>query len=472
MTEGSAKKPWTGRFNEPTDAFVEAFTASVDFDKRLQHYDIWGSIAHARMLAKIGVLTQEEAETIVKGLKSIEADIDAGQFEWDIALEDVHMNIEAALTERIGVLGKKLHTGRSRNDQVATDMRLYLRDETDDIVSELTRLQTALLDVAEREAGTIMPGFTHLQTAQPVTFGHHMMAWFEMLNRDHERLCNGRVRIDRSPLGAAALAGTTYPIDPEITASLLGFDEPCVNSLDAVSDRDFVIEFISNCALLLTHLSRFSEELILWSSAQFEFVDLGDAFCTGSSIMPQKKNPDVPELVRGKASRVYGHLIALLSLMKAQPLAYNRDNQEDKEPLFDTVDTVKGCLKVYADMVPGIRVNAERMREAARRGFSTATDLADYLVRKGLPFRDAHEIVGNAVRQGVQSGRDLAEMSLDELRGFSPKIEEDVFDILTLDGSVAARDHLGGTAPKRVRSAVQRARAELHALTHTSASSD
>jgi len=299
-----------------------------------------------------------------------------------------------------------------------------------------------------------------------------MMAWFEMLNRDHERLCSCRVRTDRSPLGAAALAGTTYPIDPEMTAALLHFDEPCANSLDAVSDRDFVIEFISACALLLTHLSRFSEELILWSSAQFEFVDLGDAFCTGSSIMPQKKNPDVPELVRGKASRVYGHLMALLSLMKAQPLAYNRDNQEDKEPLFDTVDTVKGCLKVYADMVPGIQVNAERMREAAHRGFSTATDLADYLVRKGVPFRDAHETVGNAVRKGVESGRGLAEMSVEELRAFSPHINEDVFEILTLEGSVAARDHLGGTAPKRVRTAVQRARAELHALTHTSENGD
>ena len=458
------KKPWTGRFSQPTDAFVEAFTASIDFDCRLYRYDIQGSIAHARMLASVGVLTGDEANAIIDGLESIRTDIDAGRFEWDVALEDVHMNIEAALTQRIGPAGKKLHTGRSRNDQVATDMRLYLRAETDAILAGLTRLQEGLLDIAEREADTVMPGFTHLQTAQPVTFGHHMMAWFEMLQRDHDRLLDCRARINRSPLGAAALAGTGHPIDPTMTAELLGFDEPCANSLDAVSDRDFIVEFLGASALLLAHLSRFSEEFVLWSSAQFDFVDLGDAFCTGSSIMPQKKNPDVPELVRGKTGRVYGHLVSLLTQMKAQPLAYNKDNQEDKEPLFDTVDTVKGCLRVYGDMVPAMTVKREQLREAARRGFSTATDLADYLVRKGVPFRDAHEIVGKAVRHGLDTQRDLAEMNLAELRRFTPAIEADVFQVLTLEGSVSARNHVGGTAPDRVREAVASGRARLDKL--------
>ncbi len=463
--EGASKKPWTGRFSQPTDTFVEAFTASVHFDRRLSRYDIQGSIAHARMLTSVGVLTEDESQAIIDGLESIRADIDAGRFEWDIGLEDVHMNIEAALTQRIGPAGKKLHTGRSRNDQVVTDMRLYLRAEVDAVLAELTHLQETLLVVAEREADTVMPGFTHLQTAQPVTFGHHMMAWFEMLQRDHERLLDCRTRINRSPLGAAALAGTSYPINPRLTAELLGFDEPCTNSLDAVSDRDFVVEFLSACALLLTHLSRFSEELVLWSSAQFDFVDLGDAFCTGSSIMPQKKNPDVPELVRGKTGRVYGHLVSLLTLMKAQPLAYNKDNQEDKEPLFDTVDTVKGCLKVYGDMLSAMKVKRAQLREAARHGFSTATDLADYLVRKGVPFRDAHEIVGKAVRHGLDTHRDLAEMNLEELRHFSPAIEADVFQVLTLEGSISARGHLGGTAPARVREAVAQGRTRLGRLT-------
>jgi argininosuccinate lyase len=462
--EGGSRKPWIGRFDEPTDAFVEAFTASVAFDRRLYRYDIQGSIAHARMLAAVDVLTQDEARAIIAGLESIRADIDAGRFEWNVALEDVHMNVEAALTERIGPVGKKLHTGRSRNDQVATDMRLYLRDEIDRILAELSRLQEAVLAVARREADSVMPGFTHLQPAQPVTFGHHMLAWFEMLQRDHERLLDARTRLNRSPLGAAALAGTSYPIDREMTARLLDFDAPCANSLDAVSDRDFIIEFVSACALLLTHLSRFSEELVLWSCAQFDFVDLGDAFCTGSSIMPQKKNPDVPELVRGKAGRVSGHLVAVLTLMKAQPLAYNKDNQEDKEPLFDTVDTVKGCLRVYGDMVLAMTVKRDSMREAARRGFSTATDLADYLVRRGLAFRDAHEVVGKAVRYGLEQGRDLGEMSLEELQDFSPVIEADVFQVLTLEGSVAARDHLGGTAPAQVRQAAAQAQARLAAL--------
>jgi len=456
-------KPWAGRFTEATDAFVEAFTASVGFDKRLYRHDIMGSLAHARMLTHVGVLTADECQAIVSGLQEIERDIERGAFEWRVSLEDVHMNIEARLTERIGIAGKKLHTGRSRNDQIATDIRLYLRDEIDAIHAELARLQTALLDLAEREADTLMPGFTHLQVAQPITFGHHMMAWFEMLVRDAARLADCRKRVNIMPLGAAALAGTSYPIDRAYSAQLLGFDAPAENSLDAVSDRDFAIEFTAAAALLMTHLSRFSEELILWSSTQFSFVDLPDRFCTGSSIMPQKKNPDVPELVRGKTGRVTGNLIALLTLMKAQPLAYNKDNQEDKEPLFDTIDTVRGSLKVYADMMPALRVKRDNLAQAARSGFSTATDLADYLVRRGVAFRDAHEVVGKAVRYGVDAGKDLAEMTLDELRQFSPVIGQDVFDVLTLEGSVAARNHLGGTAPAQVRAAVQRARSRMRA---------
>jgi argininosuccinate lyase len=454
----SAEKPWGGRFTEPTDAFVERFTASVGFDQRLYHHDITGSVAHATMLARVSVLTDEERDTIIEGLKGVREDIEAGRFQWSVSLEDVHMNIEARLTDRIGITGKKLHTGRSRNDQVATDIRLYLRDEIDVIAEELNRLQSGLLDLAEREAATIMPGFTHLQTAQPVTFGHHLLAWYEMLVRDAERLQDCRKRVNVMPLGAAALAGTTYPIDRRITAELLGFDRPSENSLDSVSDRDFAIEFCSFAALLMTHLSRFSEELVLWTSAQFDFIDLPDRFCTGSSIMPQKKNPDVPELVRGKTGRVNGHLVSLLTLMKSQPLAYNKDNQEDKEPLFDTVDTVKGCLKAYADMIPAIEAKADNMRVAAKRGFSTATDLADYLVKKGVAFRDAHEIVGKAVAFGVAEGRDLSEMTMDELARFSDVIGEDVFDVLTLDGSVQARNHLGGTAPGQVLAAVARAR--------------
>jgi argininosuccinate lyase len=463
MSEHSSDKPWGGRFTESTDAFVEAFTASVGFDRRLYRYDIAGSVAHARMLTRTGILTEAECAQILAGLESIQADIEAGRFEWSVALEDVHMNIEARLTAAIGEAGKKLHTGRSRNDQVATDLRLYLRDQIDAVRAELRRLQQGLLELAEREADTILPGFTHLQVAQPVTFGHHMLAWFEMLERDRARLADCRTRVNIMPLGAAALAGTSYPIDRAYTAELLGFDAPAENSLDAVSDRDFVIEFSACAALVMTHLSRFSEELILWSSAQFDFIDLPDRFCTGSSIMPQKKNPDVPELVRGKAGRVFGHLMGLLTLMKGQPLAYNKDNQEDKEPLFDTVDTLKGSLRVFADMMPALRVKPAAMLAAARSGFSTATDLADYLVRKGLPFRDAHEVVGRAVRHGVEQGRDLADMSLEELRGFSARIEEDVFAVLTLEGSVAARNHIGGTAPEQVRAAIARARMRLAA---------
>ena len=460
--QDSAKdKPWGGRFSESTDAFVEEFTASINFDKRLYKHDIQGSRAHARMLGKAGLLNTMEVEQILSGLDDIEKSAENGELEWKIALEDVHMNIEARLTDRIGIAGKKLHTGRSRNDQVATDVRLWLRDQVDGVGHELRRLQYALVDLAEREADTILPGFTHLQVAQPITFGHHMLAWFEMLQRDYERLHDCRKRINIMPLGAAALAGTTYPIDREYTAELLGFERPARNSLDAVSDRDFAIEFNAVAALIMMHLSRFSEELVLWTSAQFDFIRLPDRFCTGSSIMPQKKNPDVPELVRGKSGRVFGHLISLLTLMKGQPLAYNKDNQEDKEPLFDTVDTLLGSLRAFADMMPHVQPKADKMRRAAMQGFSTATDLADYLVRKGLPFRDAHEVVGKAVALGVDTGRDLSEMKLEELQTFSAIIADDVFEVLTLEGSVAARNHLGGTAPKQVRKQVKIARALL-----------
>jgi len=459
----STNSQWGGRFSEGVDAFVEKFTASIEFDQRMYRQDIAGSIAHATMLEKTGILSSDELQQIINGLNEVQQDIEGGNLEWSIPLEDVHMNIEARLTDKIGITGKKLHTGRSRNDQVATDIRLYVRDEIDFICQEITRLQEGLIMLAEREASTIMPGFTHLQTAQPVTFGHHMMAWNEMMERDFERFQDCRKRVNRSPLGAAALAGTTYPIDRHMTASLLGFDAPTENSLDSVSDRDFAIEFCSAASLLMTHLSRASEELILWTSAQFNFIDLPDRFCTGSSIMPQKKNPDVPELVRGKTGRVNGHLISLLTLMKAQPLAYNKDNQEDKEPLFDVIDTVKGCLRAYADMVPAIQVKEDVMREAARRGFSTATDLADYLVRKGMPFRDAHEVVGKSVGYGIEQDKDLSDMSLEELQQFSETITEDVFDVLTLEGSVNARNHIGGTAPAQVIAAADRAKKKLQA---------
>jgi len=459
----SDKKLWAGRFAEPTDAFVEAFTASVEFDQRLAPYDIQGSIAHATMLARQGILTEQERDAIIDGLLKILARIEAGEFDWSVALEDVHMNVEAALTDEIGIAGKKLHTGRSRNDQVATDIRLWLRAELGEIRIAVQRLQIGLLDLAEREADTIMPGFTHLQTAQPITFGHHMMAWYEMLDRDYGRMLDCARRVNVMPLGAAALAGTSYPIDRHFTAKEMAFDHPAENSLDAVSDRDFAIEFAAAASILMMHLSRMSEELILWSSAQFHFITLSDSFCTGSSIMPQKKNPDVPELIRGKSGRIFGHLMALLTLMKSQPLAYNKDNQEDKEPLFDTVDNLKGSLKVFAGMVPAITCNKDEMRLATLKGFATATDLADYLVRKGTAFRDAHEIVGKSVAYCVEKGCDLADLELAELRQFSDRIGEDVFDFLTLEGSVAARNHIGGTAPEQVRAAVRRARERIAA---------
>ncbi len=461
MTTVNAKKLSSARFSDATDAFVEVFTASVAFDQRMAQQDIDGSLAHAQMLCKIGVLTTQEFADIQHGLTQISREIENGEFNWSIKQEDVHMNIEARLTDLIGIAGKKLHTGRSRNDQVATDIRLYLRNEINTILVQLNRLQNALLDLAEKEADTIMPGFTHLQVAQPVTFGHHLMAWFEMLSRDKERLQDCARRINIMPLGAAALAGTCYPIDRHMTAELLGFSRPSNNSLDSVSDRDFAIEFTAAGSLIMMHLSRFSEELVLWSSAQFDFIDMPDAFCTGSSIMPQKKNPDVPELVRGKSGRVTGHLVSLLMLMKSQPLAYNKDNQEDKEPLFDTADTLINSLRAFADMMPNISAKKESMYKAAKQGFATATDLADYLVRKGMAFRDAHEVVGQAVRLGIESKRDLADISLAELQQFSDQIGDDVFAILTLEGSVAARKHIGGTAPETVRKAIQSARASM-----------
>ena len=448
-------KLWGGRFTEPTDAFVERFTASESFDRRMAAQDIRGSVAHAEMLASQQVITNDELKSIKSGLAEVLKDIQENNFEWSVSREDVHMNIEAALTAKIGDAGKKLHTGRSRNDQVATDIRLWLRDQIDLIGAELSRLQNGVIGLAMENAETIMPGFTHLQTAQPITFGHHLMAWNEMLERDYSRLLDCRVRMNLSPLGASALAGTSYPIDRNMTATDLGFDAPTRNSLDSVSDRDFAIEFCSFASICLMHLSRMSEEMVLWTSSQFDFVDLPDRFCTGSSIMPQKKNPDVPELVRGKSGRVYGHLVALLTLMKSQPLAYNKDNQEDKEPIFDTVDTVRDCLRAFADMIPAIQAKKDNMRSAAAKGFSTATDLADYLVGKGLAFRDAHEVVGLAVAHGIEQQCDLGDLSLEQLQSFSSLIEADVFDYLTLEGSVRSRDHMGGTAPAQVRRAAE-----------------
>ena len=449
-------KLWDGRFTEATDTFVEAFTASVDFDKQLAQYDIQGSIAHATMLVEVGVLSADELADIERGLAQIAAQITAGNFTWSVALEDVHMNIEKALTDIIGDTGKKLHTGRSRNDQIATDIRLYLRAMVDEILEKLRRLQSGLLDLAEQEVDTIMPGSTHLQVAQPVTFGHHLMAWFTMVERDYDRLSDCRKRINVSPLGAAALAGTTYPIDRALTARLLGFEAVATNSLDAVSDRDFAIEFTGAAAILMMHLSRWAEEIVLWSSPQFDYIDLPDRFCTGSSIMPQKKNPDVPELVRGKSGRVFGHLMALLTLMKGQPLAYNKDNQEDKEPLFDTVQTVLKCLTAYADMIPAIITKKANMKQAASRGHATATDLADYLVNKGLPFRDAHEVVGQLVALAIKNDTDLSGVPLATLQAHCELIGDDVD--LSLEGSVNARSHIGGTAPASVLLAIQTAR--------------
>ncbi len=458
---GLTNQSWGGRFDAPTDAFVAEFTASVGFDQRLYAEDIAGSIAHATMLTASGILLEAECAEIVAGLNAIQADCDAGTFRWSVALEDVHMNIESALVARIGAVGKKLHTARSRNDQVATDIRLYLRTQIDQLCVQIDRLLGGLVDLAEREAATVMPGFTHLQAAQPITFGHHMLAWFEMIYRDRDRLRDTRRRLNVLPLGAGALAGTSFPIQRELTARLLGFDSVAENSLDAVSDRDFAIEFCAAGALLMVHFSRIAEELVLWNSQQFSFVDLADAFCTGSSMMPQKKNPDVPELVRGKSGRVVGHLMSLITLMKGQPLAYNKDNQEDKEPLFDTVDTLRACLRAFGDLIPSLEVNRARMREAAENGFTNATDFADYLVRQGIPFRDAHSIVGAAVRLAIEKKCRLAALSIDEFKVLHPAITDGVYTILDIEQVVAARDHLGGTAPRQVRAACARARERL-----------
>lgn len=463
MTSQFTKKSeaWSARFSEPVSDLVKRYTASISFDYRLAPFDIQGSLAHAEMLAAQKIISADDWEAIQHGLKKIKADIDAGSFSWLLELEDVHLNIEKRLTELVGDAGKRLHTGRSRNDQVATDIRLYLRAAIDDILALLKDFRLALVNLAEQHAATIMPGFTHMQVAQPVTFGHHLLAYVEMFGRDAERLVDCRKRVNRLPLGAAALAGTSFPIDRERVAKTLGFDDVCHNSLDAVSDRDFAIEFCAAAALIMTHVSRLSEELVLWMSPRIGFIDIADRFCTGSSIMPQKKNPDVPELARGKTGRVNGHLIALLTLMKGQPLAYNKDNQEDKEPLFDAVDTVTDTLRIFADMALGITVKADAMRDAALQGYATATDLADYLVKKGLPFRDAHEIVALAVRQCVTEERDLSAMSLAELQNFSSLIEVDIFSVLSLEGSVSARNHVGGTAPEQVKKAIKRVRKQL-----------
>lgn len=452
------KKAWSGRFTEPVSELVERYTASIPFDYRLAEYDIQGSLAHAKMLSTQGIISNTDWQTIEQGLNQIRDEIRNNQFTWQLALEDVHLNIEKRLTHLIGDAGKRLHTARSRNDQVATDIRLFLRASIDEILTLIKNLQYALLNLAEKHIDTVMPGFTHLQVAQPVLFGHHLMAYFAMLKRDTERLLDCRKRVNQLPLGAAALAGTSYPIDRHLVAKLLDFEGVCENSLDAVSDRDFAIEFCACAALIMTHLSRLSEELILWMNPQFGFIELADRFCTGSSIMPQKKNPDVPELVRGKTGRINGHLVALLTLMKGQPLAYNKDNQEDKEPLFDTVDTLVDTLRIYTEMLSGVTVHHDTMRQSTLRGHATATDLADYLVKKDIPFRDAHEIVAKTVQFAEQKGCDLSSLPIHELQQFSDRIEADVLVVLTLEGSIKSRNHIGGTAPEQVTAALQKAR--------------
>jgi len=452
---------WSALFSEPMSELVQRYTASVGFDRRLWRADIDGSLAHAEMLAAQQLITPADHAAIVRGMGQIAEEIESGTFEWKLSLEDVHLNIEARLTQLVGDAGKRLHTGRSRNDQVATDVRLWLRGEIDAIAVLLTALQRALVDVAEPNAAVILPGFTHLQVAQPVSFGHHLLAYVEMFARDAERMADVRRRVNRLPLGAAALAGTSYLLDRERVAKTLGFEGLCQNSLDAVSDRDFAIEFSAAATLCMVHVSRLSEELILWMSQSFGFIDLADRFCTGSSIMPQKKNPDVPELARGKTGRVVGHLMALVTLMKGQPLAYNKDNQEDKEPLFDTVDTLKDTLRIFAELAAGIVVKPEAMERAAKKGYATATDLADYLVKKGLPFRDAHEIVAHAVKSAITQGVDLSELPLAALQAFHPSIDADVHAALTLRGSLEARQVIGGTAPQQVLAQIARHRARL-----------
>ena len=452
---------WSALFSEPMSELVQRYTASVSFDRRLWRADIEGSLAHARMLAAQGILAATDLQAIETGLAAIAQEIESGSFEWKLELEDVHLNIEARLTQLAGDAGKRLHTGRSRNDQVATDVRLWLRGEIDLILGLLADFQRALLDLAERNVEVILPGFTHLQVAQPVSFGHHMLAYVEMFSRDAERLGEVRRRVNRLPLGAAALAGTSYPLDREQVARALGMEGVCQNSIDAVSDRDFAIEFTAAASLAMVHISRLSEELVLWMSQNFGFIEIADRFTTGSSIMPQKKNPDVPELARGKTGRVVGHLMGLITLMKGQPLAYNKDNQEDKEPLFDTVDTLKDTLRIFAEMAGGITVRPQAMERAALKGYATATDLADYLVKKGLPFRDAHETVAHAVKAAIAGQVDLSELPLAALQKFNPAIGEDVYDVLSLRGSLNARNVLGGTAPAQVRMQIARHRARL-----------
>ncbi|CAN5494598.1 argininosuccinate lyase [soil metagenome] len=457
---------WGGRFTASTDELVLRFNASVSFDKRLALQDIQGSVAHATMLGETGILSADETARIVEGLHALEHEVRAGDFEWKVELEDVHMNLERALTERVGPVGGKLHSARSRNDQVATDFRLWLREESLALIGLFARLRTVLVDCAERHLGVVMPGYTHLQVAQPVLFSHHLLAYYEMFGRDQERLEDSLKRLNVSPLGAGALAGTTFPIDRARTASLLGFDRPAANSLDAVSDRDFALEFLGVASIAMMHLSRLSEELILWSSQEFSFVSLPDSHTTGSSIMPQKKNPDVCELVRGKTGRVYGSLTALLTVMKGLPLAYNKDMQEDKEGVFDAVDTLGVALRLYADMLPRLEVHEARTRDAAGRAYSNATDLADYLATKGLPFREAHEVVGKLVAQGLEEGKDLGELDLATMQGASALIEEDVYEVLELDSVVGRRESYGGTAAGQVRSQIERARATLGSGDH------
>ena len=457
----SAGKAWSGRFAEPLDSLTQRFNASVTFDQRLAEFDIAGSLAHARMLARTKLISAEDLAAIEGGMAQVSEEVRSGRFAWSLDREDVHLNIEHRLTELVGDAGKKLHTARSRNDQVATDMRLWLRAQIDELTGLLRNVRSGLLDIASKHTETLMPGFTHLQVAQPVTFGHHLMAYFEMFTRDSERLADCRRRVNRLPLGASALAGTSFPIDRESVAKELGFEGVCENSMDAVSDRDFAVEFLAGAALTMAHVSRLSEELVIWMSPAFGFVRIADRFCTGSSIMPQKKNPDVPELMRGKTGRVYGSLVAMLTVIKGQPLAYNKDNQEDKEALFDAVDTLRDVLTLLAELLKGIEPRADRMRKALEEGFATATDLADYLVRKGVPFRDAHEVVARAVRAAEEAGKDLAGLPLAQLQAFSPLIGEDVLAVLTPEGSVASRKHIGGTAPEAVRAAIERARKRL-----------
>jgi argininosuccinate lyase len=460
-SDSPSGKAWSGRFAEPLDRLTQRFNASVDFDKRLAEFDIQGSLAHARMLERCKLISAADLADIERGMAQILADVRSGRFEWSIEREDVHFNIEYRLTELVGDAGKRLHTARSRNDQVATDIRLWLRSEIDDLQGLLKRVRERILELADANVATLMPGFTHMQVAQPVTFGHHLMAYFEMFTRDAERLADCRGRVNRLPLGASALAGTSFPIDREWVAKELGFAGVCENSLDAVSDRDFAVEFLAAGALVMAHVSRLSEELVIWMNPRFGFVEIADRFCTGSSIMPQKKNPDVPELMRGKTGRVYGSLVAMLTIIKGQPLAYNKDNQEDKEPLFDTADTLRDVLAILAELLRGVKARPDRMLAALKEGFATATDLADYLVRKGVPFRDAHEVVARAVKAAEAAGKDLSELDLDALRRFSPLIEADVHAVLTPEGSVASRRHIGGTAPEAVRAAIARARARL-----------